>query len=346
MTVETGSGSTFDGELEACHEAGWTDGLPVVPPTVARVDAMLGDRRAGADDPILWLAPGNGAVTLRKIAANAVMAGCLPQHLSVVEAAVRAVAQPAFGLELCVTTVHSQSPMVLVSGPIAERVGMNGDTGALGPGNRANASIGRALSLCVRNLGMAVPGGLDATTLGHPGKYSYCFTETAASPWAHFHTDRGFAATDSTVSVYAADAPLCVCDYGRTGAEEVMLTISRSAAVPGTYNAFFREDLWLVMAPEHAEIVAAAGWSKADVRRFVYEHARIRAGALRRHGLYGFADQVVGPAWLGEAGPDDMIPIVDAPERVNIAVAGGPYGGYTAVIFGSGTTVTEPVQTT
>lgn len=341
MTVELPQHSTFDSDLEACYAAGWTDGLPVVPPTTRRVDAMLGPRVSRADEPIVSLAPGRGAATLRKIAANAVMAGCLPTYLPVVEAAVRAVAEPSFALESCVTTVHSQSPMLLVNGPIAGALEMNGGAGALGAGNRANASIGRALSLCIRNIGLAIPGGLDATTLGHPGKYSYCFTESSASPWPHFHADRGFAAEESTVTVYAADAPLCLCDYGRTAAEELLLTIAESVAVPGTYNAFFREDLWLVMAPEHAEIIDSDGWSKADVCRFMYEHARLPTATLRHRGLYGFADRSVRRAWLDQA--DDMVPIVDSPDRVNIAVAGGPYGGYTAVIFGSGISVTRLV---
>jgi hypothetical protein len=331
--------------MEACYEAGWTDGLPVVPPTPARVEAMLGERVEAADEPIARLAPGYGAATLRTIAANAVMAGCRPAYLPVVEAAVLAVADPAFKLENCVTTVHSQCPLLLVNGPIAERLEMNGGAGVLGGGNRANATIGRALSLCIRNIGRAIPGGLDATTIGHPGKFSYCFTETLASPWPHFHADRGFSADTSTVTVYAADAPLCICDYGRSAPEQVMLTIAESVAIPGSYNAFFRQDLWLVMAPEHAEIVAAGGWSKDEVQRFVYEHARLPAGALRERGLYGFADTVVRPEWFDDAGAPDMIPIVDAPERVNIAVAGAPYGGYTAAILGSGTSVTRTVDT-
>lgn len=333
----------LDSHLEACYEAGWTDGLPVVPPTPARVVAMLGDRADAADEPIAWLAPGNGAATLRRIAANAVMAGCLPSYFPVVEAAVLAVADPGFNLEGCVTTVHSQCPMLLVNGPIAEQLEMNGGAGALGSGYRANATIGRALSLCIRNIGRAVPGGLDATTIGHPGKYSYCFTETAVSPWPQFHTDRGFPDDASTVTVYAADAPLCICDFGRTAPEQVMLTIAESIAIPGSYNAFYRKDLWLVMAPEHAEIVAAGGWSKDDVRQFIYEHARMPANTLRERGLYGFADAVVRPKWLDDPAAPDMISIVDAPKRVNIAVAGAPYGGYTAAILGSGFSVTRAV---
>jgi hypothetical protein len=305
---------------------------------------MLGDMSADFDEPIVWLAPGFGAATLRKIASNAVMAGCLPSYFPVVLAAIRAVADPVFDLENCVTTVHSECPMVLVNGPIAAELEMNGGAGALGSGNRANATIGRAVSLCIRNIGQGLPGGLDATTIGHPGKYSYCFTETNESPWPQFHIDRGYPADASTVTVYAADAPLCICDFSRTEPEQVLLTVAESVTIPGSYNAFFRQDLWLVMSPEHAQIVAAAGWSKDDVRRFMHEHVHMSAGRLRERGLYGFADQVVQPDWFETAGPTDLISFVDAPERVNIAVAGGSYGGYTAAILGSGLSVTYELE--
>lgn len=323
------------------QENWWSDGLPVVPPTEQRVAAMLGRHASRADEVIGKVATGYGLATYRSIAVNAVLAGCRPAYFDTVVAAVKAVIDPAFNLHGIQATTHPAGPMIMVNGPIVDRIGMNAGSNTFGPGNRANASIGRALSLCIRNIGLAIPGGLDATTLGHPGKYSYCFTESSASPWPHFHADRGFAAEESTVTVYAADAPLCLCDYGRTAAEELLLTIAESVAVPGTYNAFFREDLWLVMAPEHAEIIDSDGWSKADVCRFMYEHARLPTATLRHRGLYGFADRSVRRAWLDQA--DDMVPIVDSPDRVNIAVAGGPYGGYTAVIFGSGISVTRLV---
>jgi hypothetical protein len=333
-------------DIEACYAAGWTDGLPVVPPTRERVDEMLGSQAARKDEPILALAPGQGIATLEKIAANAVMAGCLPEYLPVVEAALLAAVEDEFWLEGCVTTVHSVCPMALVSGPIAERLGMNGGTGALGPGNRANATIGRALSLCIRNIGLGIPGGLDATTLAHPGKYSYCYTELPESPWPHFQTDRGFSADDSTVTLYGADAPLCICDYGRLEPEAILQTIAESASIPGSYNAFFRGELWLVLAPEHAEIIASAGWSKDDVRRFLAENVGVPAGRLRARGLYGFADGVVRPEWLDDPtiGEDDLIPFVQRPDQVCITVAGGPYGGYTAVIMGMGGSITRRIE--
>lgn len=340
MTTTSKAVST---DIEACFAAGWTDGRPVVPPTRERVDWMLGAWAARRDEEIAVIAPGQGRATVEKIAANAVMAGCLPEHLPVVIEAVRAVADPRCELETCVTTVHSISPLLLVSGPIAERLEMNGRTNALGQGNRANATIGRALMLVIQNIGMACPGGLDSTTIGHPGKFGFCFTESPESPWPHVQVDRGFAADDSTVTAYGADAPFCIADFGRPTPEELMESIAHSLTVPGSYNFFFREEIWLVMSPEHADAVARHGWSKDDVKQFIFEHARLDAGTLKRRSLYGFADVVVEPDWYEGAEDGDLIPICRRPDQVVVVCAGGPYGGYSAGILGMGSSVTRKI---
>jgi hypothetical protein len=322
-------------DIEACYAQGWTDGLPVVPPTPERVERMLGPLAGDRYEVVCDLAPQGGRATVEKIAANAVMAGCLPEHLPIVVAAVAASADPAFDLYAVLTTVHSMCPLLLVSGPLAREVGMNGGVNALGQGNRANATIGRALSLCFLNIGNARPGGLDPATIGHPGKYTYCYTENVElSPWPELHVDRGFAAAQSTVTLYPADAPLCVAEMGTPEPEHVLRTIAECAAIPGTYNTFFRGELWLVMSPEHANVIAGAGWSKADAARYLFEHARIRADHLWDRGLYAFADGVARPAWLDGARPDELVPIAGSAEQVTITVAGGAYGGYTSVVFG------------
>ena len=330
-------------EIEACFAAGWTDGRPVVPPTRERVERMLGAWAARRDEVVAVLAPGQGRATVEKIAANAVMAGCLPEYLPVVIEAVRALADPAFSLEDCVTTVHSVSPMVLVNGPIAEQLEMNGRANALGQGNRANATIGRAVMLIIQNIGLARPGGLDATTMGQPGKFGFCFTESPESPWPHLQVDRGFSADDSTVTVYGADAPFCICDFGRPTPEGLMESLAHSLTVPGSYNFFFREEIWLVMSPEHADGVARHGWTKDDVRRYLFEHVRLHAGTLKRRSLYGFADAVVVPDWYADAEDGDLIPICRRPEQVVVVCAGGPYGGYTEGILGMGNSLTRKI---
>ena len=330
-------------DIEACFAAGWTDGRPVVPPTRERVDWLLGDWAARRDEVVAVIAPGQGRATVEKIAANAVLAGCLPEYLPVVIETVRAIAEPRFDLENCVTTIHSISPMLLVSGPIAEQLDMNGRANALGQGNRANATIGRAVMLVIQNIGMARPGGLDATTIGHPGKFGFCFTESPESPWPHFQVDRGFSADDSTVTAYGADAPFCIADFGRPTPEGLMESIAHSLTVPGSYNFFFREELWLVMSPEHADTVARHGWSKDDVRQYIFDHVRLEASVLRRRSLYGFADDVIRPAWYDEAGDGDLISICTRPDQVQVVCAGSPYGGYTAGILGMGTSVTRKI---
>jgi len=334
--------------IESCYERGWTDGLPVVPPTRGLVDKFLGDLIDRRDEVVCALPPAGGAATFEKIAANAVMAGCRPEYLPVVIAAVAAAADPGFHLYDVLTTVHSMCPLLLVSGPVAREIGMNGGVNTLGQGNRANATIGRALSLCFQNIGEARPGGMDPATIGHPGKYSYCYTENVElSPWPELHVERGYAAKNSTVTLYAADAPLCVAEMGTPKPEHILGTIAASASLPGTYNMAFRGELWLVMSPEHASVLDRAGWSKRDAQQFLFEKARLRADEVWDRGIYSLVDGVAAPAWLDGASPDEMIGLVDKPEQVTLTVAGGEYGGYTAIVFGEiGGSVTRLVDTT
>ncbi|MFC7277758.1 hypothetical protein ACFQS1_27540 [Paractinoplanes rhizophilus] len=327
--------------IEECYRRGWTDGLPVVPPTPDRVEAMLGDAVDRRDEPIALLAPAGGVATREKIAANAVMAGCRPGYLPIVEAAVRAAAEPAFNLDRVLTTASSQSPVLLVNGPASGAVEASGDWEALGSKARANATIGRALLLVLRNVGSHRTGGLDHATLGHPGKYSYCFTEhLALSPWDSWHTERGLDPDRSWVSVFSAEAPLTIVDMGHDSGAAVLRTICESLAIPGTYNAYFRQDLWLVLSPQHAGLIARDGLSRADVALHVFEHARLDPDRLRGRGLYGYLDELLPPTWLD----DGPVSIVDSPDRILVAVAGGDFGGYTAALFGSGSTTTAAVE--
>jgi hypothetical protein len=327
--------------IEECYRRGWTDGLPVVPPTPERVAAMLGETWDRRDEAVAVLAPAGGVATREKIAANAVMAGCLPDYLPIVEAAVRAAADPVFNLDRVLTTASSQSPVMLVNGPIASAAGMSGEWEALGSRARANATIGRALQLVLRNIGSHRAGGLDHATLGHPGRYSYCFTENLAlSPWRSWHVDRGLDAQRSWVSVFSAEAPLTIVDMGHNSAADVLRTICECLSLPGTYNAYFRQDLWLVLSPQHAELIASEGLSRSDVAHHVFEHARLDPDRLRGRGLYGYLDALLPPTWLD----DGPVSIVDSPDRVVIAVAGGDFGGYTAALFGSGSTSTAAVE--
>ncbi len=329
-------------DIELCYQQGWTDGLPVVPPTPVLVAEMLGpfppDLELGA------VAPGMGVATARNVAANAVMAGCVPVMFRVVVAAVRALCTPRLGLHAAVTSVHSMVPLVLVNGPVANAVGMEGGFGTLAAGNRANLSIGRAVQLVIRNVGRATPGGLAPKTIGHPGSISYCFTENAElSPWPQHHVTCGFEPAASAVTTYCADAPLCLADMGRTDPELVFANVAQAASNPGTYNAYFRQELWFVVSPEHAHIAADAGWSKSDLQAFLHEKVALPRHRIENHGLYGFNDELVPPTWLDGIGPDDLVRFTRSPDDVIITVAGGGYGGYTSVIHGVGRSVTEEV---
>lgn len=277
------------------------------------------------------------------------LAGCLPEYLPVVEAAIRAISDERFWLDDMITAIDHMSPLLLVSGPLARELGMNGEAGALGSGCRANATIGRAVNLCLRNLAGAHPiglgdDGLDGSTIGHPGKYTYCYTESELSPWEPLHVALGYAPHDSVVIAYPADAPVSVCEMTRSEPELILRTVCETLAVPGTFNAYFRDqDLWLVLSPEHALQIAAAGWSRADVQRFVFETARVTSRQLLGRGIYGLMDDVWRPAWLDRYGPDEPVPICTAPEQVIVTVAGAPYGGYTSICFGFAYAVHERI---
>jgi len=309
-------------ELEDMFERGWSDGLPVVPPTRERVEAMLGGR-----DPARSLGrvpPVGGEATLERVAACAVLAGCRPEHFPLVEAAVEAALDPAFNIHGINVTTQPAGPIVIVNGPARERAGLNSGMGALGPGTRGNATVGRALRLCLSLTGGAVPGGLDRSTLGHPGKVGLCIAENEeASPWPPLHVERGFAAGASTVTVLACDAPLSVSDHRSRSAEELALVLARAAEA--TWSPFWwpmDDDTLFVVCPEHAALFAAAGWDKQRLRREIFEAAVRPAGELRR----GETTPLVR-----ESCDDESIHKWSDRERILIVCAGGEAGRYSAV---------------
>ncbi len=339
-------------DVERCYELGWTDGLPVVPPTPERVEAMLGPLEGERHETVAVLEPTGAKATYEKIAANAVMAGCLPEYFPIIVAGIEAVADEAFLLDLITTAVDPMTPLIMVNGPIAAEIGMHGDAGALGPGIRANATIGRAVNLTLRNVGGCKPiryldqHALDATTIAHPAKFTYCYTENAElTPWTTLAVERGYAEDANVVTAYGADAPLTIADYTRVDPELILRTICETVIIPGTTNAYFREDLWLVVGPEHANNIASAGWSKDDVKKFIFENAKVQGSKLLDRGLYGLIDGVAPPSWREEFEPDEMVPIVSTPERVVVTVAGAPFGGYTSVCFGFGRGIMKEVRT-
>jgi len=263
----------FQDEME---RRGWGDGLPMVPPTPERVAAFVSAAGRPPGEVVAALPPTWAEATVEKVAVNAVMAGCRPGHMPVILAAIRAAAQEQFNLYAVQTTTHPCAVLVIVSGPVASELGMNAGYGALGPGNRANATIGRAVRLVLMNVGGARPGTLDRATQGTPAKYTYCVAENeAASPWEPLRVSLGFGAADSVVTVVAGEGPHNINDHGSTTADSLLRQIAGTLAIPGSNNAYMQGDSYLFLGPEHARQLAAEGLDRAEVQRRVFEGARI-----------------------------------------------------------------------
>ena len=303
-------------------ERGWGDGLPAIPATPERVDAMLAGTRRPAGDAVAVLSPRLGRATVGRVAVNAVLAGALPEHLPVILAAVEAVSQPAFNLQAVQTTTHPCSPLVIVNGPRALRLGINGGGNALGQGHRANAVIGRALRLVLQNVGGARPGREDRATQGHPGKYSYCVAENeAASPWESLSVERGFAREISTVSVCASEAPHNINDHGSSTPEGILTTVAGSVATVGTNNIYLGGEPLVILGPEHAATVAGGGWSKSDFKRALWERAQVPLARFDPSNIERFA--VIHPAGFKDRPAETLAPIAREWSDIMIVVAGG-----------------------
>ena len=242
------------------YEGGWTDGLPIVPPTSERVEYLLAGWPGEPDVEIAEVPPLMGVATVRAIAVNAVMAGCAPEYLPVVVAAVSAITRPRYGLSHRQTTTHPATALIIVNGPIARRLKINSGSGLFGPGWRANATIGRALRLCLINLGGAIPGEVDRAQHAHPGKYTYCIAENEdANPWEPYHVERGFARDESTVTLMCGESPHCITDNYNTDPHALLFGYADSMATLGGNNLSSQGEPVLVMAPEHAAYIAAGG---------------------------------------------------------------------------------------
>jgi hypothetical protein len=313
-----------------------TDGLPAVPPTAARVAAAVAASGRSRDELVAEMPPNFGRATVEKIAVNAVMAGCRPEYLPVVLAAVEAVCDDRFCLLGVSGTTDAVAPLVIVNGPIRGALDINSGAGVFGPGWRANATIGRALRLCWVNIGGARPGVISMSTFGGPGRYTYCIGENEeASPWEPLHVEHGFDPGDSTVAVLAAEAPQIVADTRSRSAVDLLTTIARSVEVVAHHKAVGLGDTALVFSPEHVTTLAADGWSKARVRQFLWERLRkpVRELLPGRDGGEGLSDEALA-ALTEEARSETLVPKFQAAESLKLLVAGGPAGRFTAIVPG------------
>ena len=305
------------------REQGWTDGLPIVPPTVERVESMIRYVRRAPNDIVSCIAPGFGAATVERIAVNAVMAGCEPEHLPVLIAAAEAVAARELNLQSIQVTTNPAAVWLVVNGPAVERLGMNAGINCLGPGNWANAVLGRALRLILQNIGGGTPGLMDRATQGQPGKYIFCCPENEAdSPWEPLHVERGFRAEQSTVTVVGAEGTLNMNTHSKK-ADELLRIFAETLAHP-TSNDYRMGlgDPWIILGPEHAAVLHAGGLSKADVKRRLWEESKMRASRLGAMDMERM--QWERKPELGVVSPDDMIPICQSPAHMGIVVSGGP----------------------
>jgi hypothetical protein len=295
---------------EVLHARGVTDGLPVVPPTAERVHAAVAASGRPGDELIGLVAPRLGRATVERIAVNAVMAGCRPEFMPAVLAGVEAICDPDFSLVGVSGTTDAVAPLLIVNGPARAALGVNGGAGAFGPGWRANATIGRAVRLCWLNIGGAAPGVISMSTFSQPGRYTYCIGENEeASPWEPLHVEHGFAAAQSTVGAMAAETLQVVADTQHRRAREILGTIARSGAVIASDAHAGLTDTLLVVSPEHAKSIADDGWSKADVREFLFAETRALVNGT-------------------------PTPKFREPRNLHIVVAGGPAGRFSAWIPG------------
>lgn len=315
----------------------WSDGLPLVPPTEELVARAVAATGRDATEVLGLVPPSNRGATVGAVAANAVMAGCPPELVPVVLAAVEAALAPRFNLQALTTTTHPVTPLVIVHGPVAERLGFNGGANVFGQGNRANAGVGRALRLVLQNIGEARPGETDRATHGTPAKYAYCIAEdAAASPFSTFHDDRGGGASGA-VTVLGGEGPHNINDHGSTDAAGLLTTIAGTVASLGSNNLYLRGQLLLVLGPEHADVLARDGYDRRRIQEAVHAHprARISLAGVSEGNLDRY--RRTAPHVFADLPADAVVPMIDGPESLLVMVAGGP-GKHSMLVPTFGTT--------
>jgi hypothetical protein len=308
--------------IDYCYEQGWTDGLPVVPPEESRVVAMLTMEGRPAETVIASHPATQINLTIHGAAVNAVMAGCLPEYFPVVVAAFEAMAKTTFNFHGSTASTGGSAPLLIVSGPIVDEIGMNAGVNLFGPGNRANATIGRAIRLIILNVFRMTPGIADKSTQGNPGKYSFCIAERAdKNPWTNLNEDLGYPAEVSSVTTFAGGGFVNVENHGAQSAAAILETVADAMANCGCIST---GQSVVIIAPEHADIIAKDGFSKADVREFLYEHASRSIETMSRIGKFSaseFEKQKREECHRGLS-PDDIL----------VVVGGGEAGGHSSFI--------------
>mgnify|MGYP001546660781 CR=1 FL=1 len=328
--------------VEWYYAQGYSDGLPVVPPTPEKVAQMLAALGGEPETIECRVPPRWGGLTRHVLAVNMVLAGCKPAYAPVVRAAMLALCEPAFNLNGVQATTHMACPLLVVNGPLADEIGMNGGCNAFGSGNRANATIGRAIRMILLNVGGGWPGDLDKSTLGHPGKYTYAVCEhTAASPFAPYHVEKGFAAEDSTVFVMAAEAPHSVTNHVANDPQGILDSICSAMSTFAHNNAVSSGHCAVILGPEHAATIAQHGWKRNDIKSYLWMYSGNKFRELAFEHRYGKVYNRSLPVWY-RRDLDSHIPVVPSSENIHLFVIGGEAGRFSAFIPGWGH-MTSPV---
>jgi hypothetical protein len=317
----------LSGAIELCYTNGWTDGLPVIPPTAERIEAMLNAAGLEPDRQLAFIENRQVSVTAEKVAINAVMAGCKAEYMPVVVAIVEALADPLYGYHGPATSTGGSAVFTVVNGPIARELDINCGDNLFGPGWRANATIGRATRLVMRNVIGTLPGELDRSSLGHGGKYTFCIAENEAeSPWPPFHTTRGFRAEQNVVTIFAALAPHQISNQLSATPEGILTTACAQMRISAGSGR--QPQYALVIAGEHMATIRKAGWSREDVQHFVFENSQSSLAELKR--IY------VKPGAVEAADETTMVPLIESPQDLLVVMAGGRAGVQSAYIPGWG----------
>jgi len=317
--------------IDYCYEQGWTDGLPVIPPVVDRVHAMLA-YEGRPPEAVIATHPATGLqLTVHAAAVNAVMAGCLPEYFPVVVAAFEAMDKPGFNFHGSTASTGGSAPLLIVSGPYADAIGMNADVNLFGPGNRANATIGRATRLILRNVFQMIPGISDKSTQGNPGKYSFCIAERArGNPWPLLCQAQDYPEGVSSVTVFAGGGFCNVENHGGNTPEQILASVADAMANDGCITL---GQSVVILAPEHMHIIAGAGWTRQNAQDFLFAHARRSVEEMTRVGKYRDVE------YDKQHGPDSH-PLAEAghvhrgltPDDILITMGGGDAGGHSCFI--------------
>ena len=317
--------------IDFCYEQGWTDGLPVVPPEVGRVKAMLAADARPADTVIAHHPATGLDLSLHAAAVNAVMAGCLPPHFPVLVAAYEAMNRPEFNFHGSTASTGGSAPLIVVSGPITDEIGMNADVNLFGPGNRANAAIGRAVRLILRNVFQMLPGISDKSTQGNPGKYSFCIAERSrGNPWPMLCEAQGYPKGTSSVTAFAGGGFCNVENHGGNTPEQILGSVADAMA---NYGCITLGQSVVILAPEHMRILADAGWTREQAQDCLFSQAKRSVEGMksvgkfrdreydRQHGDDAHALTKGGFVHRG-LGPSDIL----------ITMGGGDAGGHSCFI--------------